>query len=199
MKLCKPFTNLCLRAQNISGYIQDHLLFLQYMAAWDQFSDIDCGALYPPTRRCISCARTAKWYLFPWLNCVNVHAIGRGSAFTSPIWKSNILIQYINQLLLVWFYMPRSNNMTAYLPFSILEIFNIGTCGNFFHDGEWGWGFGISGRGAGWEQPSGRTFCTVAFVTCWDDLGICPLTVGFEGFTPTMVISGLRDRGSFFS
>ena len=95
--------------------------------------------------------------------------------------------------------MPKSNNTMAYLPFSILEIFNIGTWGNFFHDGEWGCGFGISGRGAGWEQPSGRPFCTVAFVTCCDDLGICPLTVGFEGFTPTIVISGLRDRGSFFS
>lgn len=66
------------------------------------------------------------------------------------------------------------------MPFSILEIFNIGICGIFFHDGEWGCGFGISGRGAGWEQPSGRSYCTVVFVTC-DDLGICPLTVGFEG------------------
>ena len=119
---------------------------------------------------------------------------------------SNLKFKYFDTVTelstATWFYLneiyPGEIIWRHILPFSILEIFNIGICGIFFHDGEWGCGFGISGRGAGWEQPSGRSYCTVVFVTC-DDLGICPLTVGFEGFTPTIVISGLRARGSFFS
>ena len=43
------------------------------------------GSLNGPRRPISSVPRTAKWYLLPGKNWVSVHAMGRGKAFTTPI------------------------------------------------------------------------------------------------------------------
>ena len=45
---------------------------------------MDRASLKLPTLPCESLALTAKWYVFPLLNCVNVQAIGKSKALTSP-------------------------------------------------------------------------------------------------------------------
>lgn len=56
-----------------------------YVAAGNKW--ILLGSLKGPILAWVSTARTEKWYLLPSWNCVKVHAMGSGKAFTSPTCK----------------------------------------------------------------------------------------------------------------